>query len=85
MAEGETVSVYVDGLADRGMRLTWGFRLPSAHLTADSIDELHEFAAKLGLKRKWFQDHPWHPHYDIGGRFYQEAINLGAIVPKEKT
>ncbi len=26
-----------------------------SHLTADTDDELHEFAAKLGLRRSWFQ------------------------------
>lgn len=26
------------------------------HLTADTLDELHAFAARLGLKRVWFQD-----------------------------
>lgn len=25
------------------------------HLTADTSSELHEFAAKIGLKRSWFQ------------------------------
>lgn len=57
-----------------------------SHLTADTRDELHEFAARLGLKRAYFQtgtergdDSPspfW--HYDVtkGKRF--QAIRLGA-------
>ena len=39
------------------------------HLIADSLDELHAFAAKIGLKRYWFQDaKKLHPHYDITTR-----------------
>jgi Protein of unknown function (DUF4031) len=26
-----------------------------SHLTADTQEELHEFAARLGLRREWFQ------------------------------
>jgi len=39
-----------------------------SHLVADTTKELHEFAEKVGLKRKWFQDHEDHPHYDITTR-----------------
>ena len=39
-----------------------------SHLVADTLQELHEFAEKVGLKRKWFQDHKDHPHYDITTR-----------------
>jgi len=35
------------------------------HLMGDSSKELHDFAKLMGLKREWFQDHPYHPHYDI--------------------
>lgn len=38
------------------------------HLVADTLQELHEFAEKAGLKRKWFQGHGDHPHYDITTR-----------------
>lgn len=48
------------------------------HLVADSLDELHAFAQKIGLKREWFQDHPKHPHYDIFGIMYNKARKAGA-------
>ena len=36
------------------------------HLMSDeSVIELHEFAARIGLKRCWFQNHSNHPHYDL--------------------
>ena len=38
------------------------------HLIADTLEELHSFANQCGLKRKWFQDNPKHPHYDVLGQ-----------------
>ncbi len=36
------------------------------HMISDhSLQELHLFANKLGLKKEWFQDKPGHPHYDL--------------------
>lgn len=48
------------------------------HLAADTLDELHEFAKKIGLKRDWFQDHPKHPHYDLLGCMTTKAEKHGA-------
>lgn len=37
----------------------------AGHLASDvSLEELHRFARRLGLKRQWFQDGK-HPHYDL--------------------
>lgn len=63
-----------------------------SHLTADTPEELHEFAAKLGLKRSWFQKpkglggKPVVPsslkaqmwHYDVTDAKRELAISLGA-------
>ena len=46
-------------------------------MVADSIEELHEFAEKLGIARKHFQDHR-KPHYDISKAYKQRALALGA-------
>jgi len=64
---------YVDTLLDYGWRLG-----PSCHLMADSLDELHDMAARLGLKRRWFQDDPRLPHYDLTTRRRAAAVHLGA-------
>ncbi|HXQ60275.1 MAG TPA: DUF4031 domain-containing protein [Acidimicrobiales bacterium] len=53
-----------------------------SHLTADTTEELHAFAAALGLRRAWFQGHPrdhLHDHYDVTDRLRQEAIHRGAV------
>lgn len=48
------------------------------HLVSDSsIEELHEFAQQLGLRREWFQMKSI-PHYDLAGDYYDRAIELGA-------
>ncbi len=49
-----------------------------SHLTADTVEELHEFAVrKLGLKRSWFRDGR-HPHYDLTEGMRYKALRLGA-------
>lgn len=48
------------------------------HMTADTHDELHAFAKKLGLKRAWFQDKPHHQHYDLTAAKRAQAIRMGA-------
>jgi len=52
------------------------------HLVSDESDEeLHEFAAKLGLKRRWYQDKASRPHYDLMSRnAVRRAIDAGAIL-----
>ena len=50
------------------------------HLVSDtSIEELHEFAENLGLRREWFQVKSI-PHYDLTGTVYELAIAQGAIL-----
>jgi hypothetical protein len=50
-----------------------------SHLWADTDDELHEFAAKIGMKRSWFQPHHVRNHYDLTPRRRLEAIRAGAV------
>lgn len=46
-----------------------------AHLASDeSYEELHGFAAQLGLRRAWFQG----DHYDVPEEVRERAIALGA-------
>lgn len=52
-----------------------------SHLTADTDEELHEFAARLGLKREYHQPSPpaSRSHYDVTKGVRNRAIALGAI------
>ncbi len=65
--------VYVDALRDYGWRLG-----KSCHLVADSDDELHAFAARVGMKRAWFQPKST-PHYDLTASRRAKAVALGAV------
>lgn len=58
----------------------WPYRgMLMCHLFAEDTDTLHAMAARLGLKRQWFQDKPGFPHYDICKAKRDQAVRLGAI------
>ena len=57
----------------------WGKWTGGGHLTTTNLEELHELAAKIGLKRQWFQNHGRFPHYDCQRRIRLLAIKAGAV------
>jgi hypothetical protein len=70
------MAVYVDDA-----HIPWRGRRWS-HLQADTPEELHAFAAQLGLRRVWFQSKPGkpeHDHYDVPDEVRGRAIALGAV------
>ncbi|MCD6392439.1 MAG: DUF4031 domain-containing protein [Planctomycetes bacterium] len=72
------MSVYVDPLQASVLKVNW--RYPQGcHLIADSDDELHAFATRLGLKLGWFQDKSTMPHYDLTPNKRKQAVRLGAV------
>lgn len=73
------MSVYVDDAFVAG---DWGRWSGGGHLQADTGEELHEFAARLGLRREWFQTKPGRPekdHYDLTRPLREQAIAFGAV------
>lgn len=68
------MAVYVDEAIWAWQGRKW------CHLLADSIDELHRFAAALGLHRTSYQGPPKTsaPHYDLTSYEQRRAIALGA-------
>ena len=70
------MAVYVDSAIWKFSGCRW------CHLLADDVDELHRFAAQLGIKRTSFQCAPKSttPHYDLTGYERARAIRLGAVV-----
>lgn len=61
------------------------FKDGSCHLNAtESLDELHEFARRLGMRRQWFQSSArlptlYHCHYDLTPSRRLAALQLGAL------
>jgi len=72
--------VYIDNakLPFRNMRMS--------HMTADTLDELHFMAKKIGMKHKWFQcpPHASFPHYDVPEYRRSMAVELGVIPISER-
>lgn len=50
-----------------------------AHLMADTLDELHAFAQRLGIPRRAFQNKASGAHYDVNTALRERAIALGAV------
>lgn len=67
------MTVYVDDAITLWRGRRW------AHLMADTLDELHAFAARLGIPRHAFQNRPSGAHYDITAELRELAITLGAV------
>ena len=67
------MTVYVDDAVHPWRGERW------AHLLADTLDELHVFAALLGIPRRAFQDRTSGAHYDVTAELRARAIELGAV------
>ena len=69
------MTVYVDD-----MNAQYG-RMKMSHLLADTDEELHQMAAKIGVARKWWQspEKTSGSHYDIALSKKVLAIQYGAI------
>lgn len=57
------------------------------HLITDNpdLEELHQFAERIGLRRSYFQDKrygskdPGRPHYDVTASKRAQAVTAGAV------
>ena len=69
------MTVYVDDFSVPWRGDRW------SHLIADTAEELHAFAARLGLQPRQFHHkpgRPWNDHYDVPEAKRRQAIGLGA-------
>ncbi len=89
------MTVYAYKMRHQGNFVTRSMADPWYDLTADTEDELHAFAAQLGLPRQGFQPGPlvgvqqvsvsWHYTVTAGERDRAIALGARAITPAEVT
>ncbi len=75
------MTVYVDDWRQparvRRFNRTWSHLIVGPH---DDLEELHAFAARIGLRRDSFQDEPWPlAHYNVTEPKRRQAIAAGAV------
>lgn len=79
------MAVYVDQIVDHRGHISAALARRAGtrwcHMTADTIEELHEMADRVGLRRSWYQPaillH--HCHYDLVPSKRAVAVALGAV------
>lgn len=59
-------------------------RMKMCHMIADTPDELHAMAGRIGMRRHWFQKESF-PHYDVAKGRRKMAVEFGAIVCDRRT
>lgn len=59
-------------------------RMKMSHMAADTLEELHLMAEKIGVARRHFQNKPGKPHYDICQQNKNKAIELGAQLVSDR-
>jgi len=69
--------IYVDEIHDYNGFTNLKYKKWSHMWTDGPIEELHEFADKLGLKRSWFQNKKRFPHYDVVPSKRAMALGMG--------
>jgi uncharacterized protein DUF4031 len=70
-----SVPVYVDDARIRWRGRRW------SHLVADTPEELHGAARRLGLRRQWAQEKGRTLHYDLPDELRELAIELRYATP----
>lgn len=67
------MAIYVDFVCIEFRGHKW------CHMLADSLQELHEFAALIDVDRRLFHRNASYPHYDVTVQMRETAIEYGAL------
>lgn len=69
------MAVYVDDMMREYHSKRLNRKLLMSHMIADTEEELHAMAARIGVARRWFQG----DHYDICKTKRELAVGFGAV------
>ena len=72
------MAVYVDRMAACVPNQNWKWT-ESCHMFADTLEELHAMAKRVGLLKAWFQDEQRLPHYDLTAAKRGDAVRNGCV------
>ncbi len=73
------MAIYIDNFAEEFPTMCKYQRMKMSHMMSDtSLEELHQFAESLGLKRSWFQ-RSGGAHYDVAMGKRKLALEKGAV------
>ena len=73
MSAPNASAIYVDASE-------WPYRgMMMCHMFAERVEDLHAMADRIGVQRRWFQDKPGFPHYDICKSKRALAVACGAV------
>ncbi|MGP5100298.1 DUF4031 domain-containing protein [Psychrobacter celer] len=72
------MAIYVDFMQIEFKGYKW------CHMLADSLQELHEFAALIEINTRLFHRDASYPHYDVTVQMRKKAIEYGAIPASRK-
>lgn len=75
------MSVYVDNIIEwqsTGIHFRGREQRKWCHMIADTAEELHAMAERIGMRRAWFQTAGNLPHYDLTPTRRASAIRAGA-------
>ena len=72
------MAIYVDFMQIEFKGYKW------CHLLADTLQELHDFAALIEVDARLFHRHASYPHYDVTVQMREIAIEYGAIPADRK-
>lgn len=77
------MTVYVDDMYQYPLGQFRGMKM--SHMIADTLDELHAMAKRIGIARRHFQDKHSGPHYDVAMSKRADAIKAGAVPVELRT
>ena len=72
------MAIYVDFMQIEFKGYKW------CHMLADTLQELHDFAALIEVDKRLFHQNASYPHYDVTVQMLETALKYGATAADRK-